>query len=126
MKASNLSTLHFEHLNWENELSFYKGQIKLYTDRVEELTEKNTKQEIRAALTQFDNQFKVQNEVIDTLMHAIKKEEVTLTEAAEKNVIKAMHTHFENHDNMHAEMAKFHTIYAEIKRKFLRFCEEWM
>lgn len=126
MKNSNLSTLHFEHLNWENELSFYKGQIKLYTDRVEELTEKNTKEGIRAELEQFSNQFKIQNEVIDTLMHNIKKHESVLAESAEENVVKAMHTHFDDHAKMHSEMAKFHAIYSDLKKNFLRFCQEWM
>ncbi|WP_281612528.1 hypothetical protein [Flammeovirga sp. SubArs3] len=126
MKSLDLSTLHFEHNSWVKELAFYKEQIKLYTDRVEELTEKNTKTGIREQLSQFMNQFKVQNELIDTLNHKIKLQEDELVAAVEANEVKASKTSFDDQAGMYSEMAKFHSIYNELKTKFLRFCEEWM
>ncbi|AZQ62311.1 hypothetical protein EI427_08685 [Flammeovirga pectinis] len=126
MNTLNVASLHFEHTVWVKELSFYKEQIKLYADRVEELTKKNNHQKIREELTQFKNQFIAQNEVIDTLNHKIKLQEEELVAAEKENPIKASKTKFEDQEGMYSEMAKFHSIYNELKVKFLRFCEEWM
>lgn len=123
---AKIESLHFDHEIWIKELEFYKGQIALYNDRIVELSSKNTGHEMRVHLDQIDNKFKVQSEQIDILEHHIKKHETALANEAKENEIKAIHTHFDEHSEMHDRMASFIKNYSEVKKEFLRFCEEWM
>jgi hypothetical protein len=76
--------LHEEHKTWLNKLLFYKDELKIMADRIMEVAEKNTSNEVRSLADHFQNQLIIQKEQIDILNHDIKSHESYLQKAVQK------------------------------------------
>ena len=65
-KTSNpkkhIDELHFEHRIWTNNMKFYRDELKIFENRLEELVTRNTKLEVTAQIEHFQNQFILQRE----------------------------------------------------------------
>jgi hypothetical protein len=72
---TKMPAMHQMHIEWINKLNFYKDELSTLLNRVEEVTTRNTDKEILAAIEHFQNQFIIQRNEIDTLMHDVKTNE---------------------------------------------------
>lgn len=125
-KPIYLKDLHFEHKLWDNQLNFAAEEIKIYEDRLEYLSTRNTDKDMLAKLEHFQNQFIRQKEVIDELKHKIKLHEQELAGFAEDNPIAIDHRHFQDHTGFRDEMNTFNKLFAELKQEFQQYSAEWM
>lgn len=125
-KPLYLSDLHFEHKQWISELEFFVTQITSFEERLGEIAVRNTGDEVKAKLEQYQNQFIRQREVIDQLKHKINGHETGLSSYAVAHPVAIDHTHFDDHTDLREEMEQFRTIYQELKDNYYKFVLQWM
>lgn len=120
------SDLHFEHVQWKSELFFWEDEIKTFKHRLEELVVRWTDKDVLRELEQFQNQFILHNEVIDTLQHEINihEKELGTLEMANETALNTAHT--KDHLVFRGKMEMQREIYADLKKKFFRFLSKYM
>ena len=124
MNQPYLSELHTRYENWIKELLFYKDEIRTYNSRLGEVVLKNTKVEVTALIEQFQNQFILQNEVIDILKHDIKADRKRLVKNAQANNVATDHRRVEDNEDLSYRMDRFKELYENLKNKYARFLSE--
>src|SRR5690349_12064055 len=70
MKAS-LNTLHHQSQDWLRELEFYKDELTILSNRLNEVATGNTNKEILAQTEHYLNRFVILRERLDTLKHDV-------------------------------------------------------
>jgi len=122
---TDVQDLHFEHRIWDNELSFFTDEIKIFEHRLEALASKVEDAQFRAQLEQYQNQFIRQKEVVDELKHDIKVHEQELGKLLrqEKEIQDKDITH---HQTVRERMTTFRKLYADLKANFNQFVLRWM
>lgn len=122
-----IRSLHLEYQLRMRELSFYKEEIKIFENHLENIIQRNTKYDVPAQVEHFQNQFILQKEVIDYLKHDLH--------VSEKQLAAFVHDlsgdgidgiKMDNHGSLRERMMTFRKIYKEIKNDFRRFEMEWM
>lgn len=112
---------HHEYKTWLNKLEFFKDELKIFKNRLSEITKNNTGHEVLAMVEHFQNQIIIQRNEIDTLRHNIKQYENTLEEKVKENIIKADH----NPDKefaAHAEsIERFEYLFNELRDDIVKF-----
>lgn len=121
-----LSDLHFEHQLWNSRLDFYKDEVRIYENRLGEIANRYTGEEVLAQVEHFQNQFIRQRELIDELKHNVNNHEEALVDYAEANPVAVDHAKFRDHGSMREEMESFDKAYDELKKEFQRFSAKWM
>ena len=125
-KVNYISDLHFEHVAWIKELSFQRGELKSFQNRLEEVVPNYTSTEVLSKVEQFQNKFIRHNEVIDTLEHEVNEHEHNLVSFAKSHPIAIDHVHFKDHTGIREKVESQLDIYKELKKKFMRFLTQTM
>ncbi|MFX0558620.1 hypothetical protein ACOCEA_17595 [Maribacter sp. CXY002] len=118
--------LHFEHKQWQSELAFWEDELKSFTKRLEELVTKWTKKEVLTQLEHFQNEFILQDGIIDKLLEEIEIHESRIAgqsltgENAIDTVLMKGHLDFRN------KMETQRQIYADLKKEFFKFLTKYM
>ena len=118
----SIKSLHLEYQLWIRELIFYKEEIKIYEDHLEDIIMKDPDFDTRIQVEHFQNQFIRQKEVIDILKHDLHVSEKQLASIAGKlsgSGIQSMR--LDNHGSLREKMATFRRIYRDIKIEFRKF-----
>jgi two-component sensor histidine kinase len=120
MKAS-INSLHHQETDWLRELDFYKQELNVLTNRLEEVASKNTSKEISAQVEHFQNRFIILKEQHDILRHDNAARSERLNEMA-----KAIPTHIEekfvaDKDDMHKRMSDYFTSFRDTRFEFNNF-----
>jgi hypothetical protein len=126
-KKPVLADLHFAHKVWSNEITFYRIEIKIFQERLEELAKKNNSKEIHEQIEQFQNRFIIQNNEMDILNHKIKlieHKEASKGEKIKYNIVDEKI--YEEHFALTDEMEQFVKLYKELKKDFYSFLQKWM
>jgi hypothetical protein len=66
---TTLNQLHHQAIDWERELNFYKDELKILKNRLEEVVSNNTHQEVLAQAEHFQNKFIILGEQISMMQH---------------------------------------------------------
>jgi hypothetical protein len=123
----SIRSLHLEYQLWIRELIFYKEEIKIFEDHLEQLVKRNTAKQVLAHAEHFQNQFICQKEVIDELKHDLN--------ISERQLASFEHTlsgdgkdsfKMDYHTKLREEIITFRKIYKDLKSDFRRFESEWM
>lgn len=125
-KTKHIDELYFELQLWIKEIKFYKDELVVFNKRLSEVGGMYTNKEVLARLEQFQNQFILQNEVADTLLHDLKEQEITLAETAKEFSIAIDHRSFSDHPAMRDRMDSFVKIYRDLRSDYMRFLSEVM
>ncbi len=123
LSDTSLQVVHFEHRLWANELNFFADELKIYEHQLEELVRRTDAKEAMQELEQFQNQFIRQKEVLDTLQHDIHIHEQKLGEALQRNEELPLDPNY--HNFLKEQMESFHSIYADLKKRFYLFLSRW-
>lgn len=121
-----MADLHFEHMQWNNQLRFFRDELEIFKARLAEVVDRNTSQEALSQAEHFQNNFILQDEQMDILMHDIKVHENELVQYAKDHPVAVEHTYFENHDGLEDRMEQFKKIYSELKQDFHRYVAKWL
>ena len=120
------SDLHFEHVHWRRELSFWEDEIKSFKNRLEELVMRWTDKDVMAQLEHYQNQFIRQNEVIDGLQHQINVHETNMSEHDIKHEDVLDCSLVKNHIEFRNKMETQRKIFEELKKEFFNFLSKYM
>lgn len=129
MKTSVIfnSDLHFEHVQWKNELSFWEDEIKSFRLRLEELVIRWTDEDVLKQLEHYQNKFILHSEIIDQLQHSINEHEKEMSEIDMTEKVSAMDiAHTKSHLAFRKKMETQRALYAELKTNFYKFLSEYM
>ena len=119
-----ISDLHLDHKEWLNALRFYKDELSIFEHRLEDVVQRNTKQDVMAQLEHFQNQFIREREVIDELRHDVKARENEVEQEHKKNPVAIEHRWFNDHADLRERFQTFERLYAELKVEFRRWLAE--
>lgn len=125
-EKKHLDVLHFEHERWGKQLAFYTDELKIYTNRLGEISSRYTDSEVLAKLERFQNQFIVQQDAIDTLAHDINIHEDALVKEAKENMIAVDRRFFDDHSELRNNMETFVKLYNELKNEYMRYLSKYM
>lgn len=125
-KVNYISDLHFEHVAWNNELSFQRDELKTFQHRLEEVAPRYTDSDVLSKVEQFQNKFIRHFEVIDTLQHEVNEHENHLVTFAKNNPVAVNRVHFKDHTEIREKVESQLDIYKDLKKKFLRFLTQTM
>lgn len=125
-KTKHIDELHFEHKLWMNEVEFYKTELSVFNKRLTEVAGMYTDKDVLASLEHFQNQFILQNEVADILMHDLNQHEQVLVDSARKSVIAIDHKAFADHPEMRNRMDSFIKIFRDTRNEYMRFLSKVM
>ena len=117
---------HQENQDWLKRLDFYKEEIQILRERLEELTRKNTDAEFLKSVEHFQNQFLIQRNHIDELSHDIRLNEGKLVQEILHNPVAVDHRKVENHDMEADFMGYFEKNFATIRAAFNQMAAKWM
>ena len=125
-KRKYMQDLHFEHMQWNNQLNFFKEELGIFKTRLEEIVSRNTDNDVMREAEHFQNNFILQEEKVDEMLHNIKMHEQELVQYAKDHPVAVEHTYFENHSGLEEGMESFKKIYAELKEEYQRYLAKWM
>ena len=116
-----IGELHFTHQLWIKELEFYKDELAIFNKRLKEVAGMYTNKKIMANVEHFQNQFIIQKENADILMHDVNKYERSLAAIARRSTIAIDHRSFPDHPELRNRMNSFIKIYKQLKNEYLDF-----
>ena len=121
------SDLHFEHVQWQSELSFWEDEIKSFKHRLEELVVRWTDKDVLKQLEHYQNEFILHSDVIDELKHSINVHETEMSETDMTDKVSSLNTaHTKGHIAFRQKMETQREIYADLKRNFYSFLSKYM
>ena len=120
------SDLHFEHNQWKRELFFWEDELKSFQNRLEELVKRWTKKEMLVQLEHYQNQFTLQNEVINTLQEDIHIHEISIAAASKKGKDLLDTALVKKHIEFRTRMEVQRNIYRDLKKEFFKFLTKYM
>lgn len=120
------SDLHFEHVQWNRELSFWEDEIKSFNNRLEELITRWSNKKIFIKLEHYQNEFILHNKRINELQEAIEVHEIRMAglSKTDTNVLdtQLVKKHIDIRDKMETQRQ----IYADLKKEFFGFLSEYI
>lgn len=125
METVKAYTLHEEHMQWLNKLSFYADDLTLLQRRLEEIVGKNNAPDFLAKAEHFQNQFIMRKEQIDELRHAIKDHE-TYVEGKVGNNPAANGVSLNDHAKEREDVESFENAFNTMRREFVEFAGKYM
>jgi len=120
-EKTHIGALHQQHVDWKEELLFTRDELNFFEKRLEEIADKNTDEDTSTKVEHFQNQFIIQREQIDALLHHIEKHEEEIAHFAEDHPVAVDHHLFQSHGDMIEKMKTFHELYQQLKTEFLHF-----
>jgi hypothetical protein len=117
---------HEENVEWSNKLDFYKDEITILQNRLEEIAAKNNHKDVLALVEQFQNRLIIHRNTIDEIQHKINISEDKLHEKITKNPVAVDHQRAEYHQAEKEEIQIFEKVFNELREEFKRFVSKWM
>ena len=123
---ANIIDQHLENEDWLKRLDFYKEEIFILKERLDEVTGKNNAPEFLKNVEHFQNQFIVQRNNIDELAHAIKMNEKKLVNEVLANPVAVDHRKVVSHEPESDFMSYFEKNFAGLRTEYNQFLTKWM
>jgi hypothetical protein len=121
MQVTSSKQLSNEHAEWKSTLGFYKDELVIFKQRLTEVSGKNTGKEIMQLAEQFQNQFLIHGENIDTIRHDINTH---LNRMAAEMQEQAGHISQEQlavHEQLKERVRMADKLFTEMKHEFALF-----
>lgn len=116
--------LHQDHQEWDKKLAFYEDELKIMTNRLSEISTKNTDTEIKMKVEQFQNRFVIQKNEIDHLKHSINIAEDQIIANIKENPVAYTHRKLEDDAELRDKVQIFEPLFASLKEDFTQFAAE--
>lgn len=110
-----------EHEDWLRRISFYRDEIKIFKNRLEEIASKNTGEEVLKGIEQFQNQLIIQTEQLDILAHNIRQHDAAISAEIKENITASDHRKAADHNHSTEDMEQFEKLFIELRNSINRF-----
>ena len=119
-----LLEMHSEHNEWQNKIRFYRDEIKRLNNQLSEMVSKSSPPQTLASVEHFQNQFILQNEVLDIMRHDFKQHENEI-ESIQKGVHDNPNASISGNHMTHREsLVQFEKIFHDLRNEFNTFKTE--
>ncbi len=115
------TSLHFEHVNWKNELLFWKDEIKTFQKRLEEVVVLWTNKDVLSKVDQFQNSLIIHNRKIVEMLEAIEAHEHNIAQHLKANEDALDINYINNHLKFREELDTERKLYNDLKKRFFLF-----
>jgi hypothetical protein len=123
--ASNQSDLigdmHAEHRQWQENLLFYQDELHTFQDRLREVTSKNPPAEVIAWVEHFQNQFGIQQQLIEEMTHSLREHERDMKATLEGGASAESEARLHDHAEERGKMRVFDRFHQELKKDLTKF-----
>jgi len=116
-----LLELHSEHQEWQSKINFYKSELKSFDNELLNLAKQFTSGDKMPTIEHFQNQFIVQNEVLDIMRHDFKQYENEIEFIQEHAVDKTIGGIHEMKADQLEKLSSFEKVYHELRDEFHNF-----
>jgi hypothetical protein len=109
---------HTEHTDWTAKLQFYKDEIKIMQNRLDEVVAKNNGKELMVLVEYFQNQLIIKRNNLDELLHEVKQDDKKLENIINKNAVATDHKKLDDHKEEREDVAAFEKYFNELRKEF--------
>ena len=121
-ETASLKSLHLEYRIWIAELNLDINLIRIFNDRVIEMTGENHPGDSKSIIEVFKSKFNVCRETIDELRHRMHIEKMNLAATAREQSDPYNLTDFlKNYGIIREDFFAFRVTFNELKNEFLKF-----
>lgn len=113
--------LHQELQIWKKQLAFYKDEIAIMKNRLDQVAERNTKIDILSKVSHFENKILIQKDEMDKLLHEFNIEGGAIESNIVANPIASDHRTMEDHGDLREKMQTYEQIFEELRDEFTEF-----
>jgi predicted nucleic acid-binding Zn-ribbon protein len=121
LKTLLLSDLHFEHVQWLNELRFWEDELKSFNNRLTETIMKDISQEAKAQIEHFHNKFILHEKAIDQIKNEVKRHESVLAQISAGQMTNLSDSTVVDHASIRDSIATERAMYTELKSDYYSF-----
>jgi tetrahydromethanopterin S-methyltransferase subunit G len=114
------------HLEWRKSIDFYKDEFNTLEKRLDEIVQKNNKQQVMAGVEHFQNQFIVQRNNLDELKHRIHEHEGKVAADVKIHAGKMQTDLVGEHDLVGMDFDNMEKVIKELRWEFNQFLSKWM
>ena len=118
-----MNSLHSDALR---SLDFYKQDIKILRNRLEEITADNTRREVAVMIEHFQNQFLIQQNNIDELKHKLHDNLSNIQNQVMEYAGFISETSSAENVDLYDQYLTIEKLVNEIRQEFNRFASKWM
>ena len=127
MKKVSITHLTNAHNTWLRSLDFYKEEIGILKGILTEVADKNSGTEVMKEVEHYENQFKLQINNIDNLVHEVKQNLSNASKEAQEASAGYIHGEIQaQHEVLAGQVATEEKIINELRHSFQQFAAEWM
>lgn len=126
MSTASIYSQHEENTQWVNKLQFYRDELQILNGRLEEITAKNNQPEVLKEVEHFQNQWIIQRNNIDEILHKVNENERSLQEEINSNPVAVDHRKMEYHAEEKNLVEGFEKNFNDLREDFNRFASKWM
>lgn len=125
------TTTNIQHIsNLNNDclrgLTFYKQELSILQERLDEIAGKNTGSEAVIGVEHFQNQFLIHGMAMDQLLYRIHKNDKELENELELTGVYVQAETAVQHEQVHEEYQNEEKLFNELRHEFNRFAAKWM
>jgi hypothetical protein len=118
----SIKSLHLEYRLWIAELNFDINLIRIFNDRLIEISEENKSPETKKTLQGFEKKFSSSRDTIDSLRHRMHLEKMNLAAVSRENAKPGLRIPVpENYSSIRNDFFDFRVVFNDLKGEFLRF-----
>jgi hypothetical protein len=121
MNKHSILEVHTEHTNWYSKLDFFKDEIAILENQLEEIAAKNKKPDILAEVEKFQNQFIIQKDNIDRIRHAVNLDEDKVIKELKRNPNNIDKHSIEEDSSIEDSINTFEKNFKELRYDFSTF-----
>lgn len=118
---SYITEQHKENKSWLETLQFYKDELKVLRNRLDEVASKNSAKEIKVQVSHFENQLIINDEQLDELNHAIKMNQAEIAQNIAENPVASDHRKVEDHAALRDRFHTFEQIFKQLRNEMNEF-----
>jgi len=125
---SQINIKHIANLNNDclRGLEFYKQELGILQERLEEIASKNTAKEITQQIEHFQNQFLIHQNYFDELKHLIHVNDENIEAQVLKNGVFINENTAVEHENIQKQYFNEEKMFNDLRHDFNRFAAKWM
>lgn len=117
---------HQDNIMWINKLLFYKVDLIIMQNRLDEVTSKNNAVDFLKSVDHFQNQLIIQREQNDILKHEVKQRENMIEKEVIAHPVASDHRRIEEDFSLNERLISYEDLFASLRKELLSFVSKWM
>lgn len=126
MEKEKVFAQHEENVEFLKKLAFYKDDLVVLQNRLDEVASKNSADDCLVYVERFQNQIKIQSNTIDELRHDVKQDENRIEKEILDNPVAVDHRSIPYHEAEKEKVENFERVFNELRAEMNSFFAKWM